>query len=470
MAQKTRRKKKRSKMLKYRKPRNINIGLILFASIFVYIAIYTVMYFSRDRVSIYEVVYGKNADTTNKTYTALLMRSESVVNADVSGYMNYYVRSGERASVGTTVYTIDESGKIQEYLSGNAEGTLLTDADYEKMRQDISNFTAEYSDLNFSETYNFKIELASTLLECTNMNMINEKLAELGADGAYNYSVNRAAMAGIVEYYSDGYEAKTLSDITMDDFKQENYSRNTVGIGDLIAVGEPAYKIISEEEWNVLIPLTEEEAAARQEDTRMMIKFMEDGTTVSGDFQVVRQNNCIFGQVTLNKYMLKFAGERYTQIQIVEDEVQGLKIPKSAVVYKDFFTIPSEFSSNGGDSDQIGFLKQEVDEEGKVGMQFVSPEIYYSDDLGYYVDDEDFKAGDIIIKNDSAETYTVGAVAPLGGVYNVNSGYCVFRRIEKILESGDYYLIATNTSYGLKVYDHIVIDGSMVKENDVVFR
>ena len=59
---KIKRKKKKKKIIKYRKPLSVNIGFIVFFAIFAYILIYMAMYFTRDRVSIYEVVYGKNAD------------------------------------------------------------------------------------------------------------------------------------------------------------------------------------------------------------------------------------------------------------------------------------------------------------------------------------------------------------------------------------------------------------------------
>ena len=57
----------------------------------------------------------------------------------------------------------------------------------------------------------------------------------------------------------------------------------------------------------------------------------------------------------------------------------------------------------------------------------------------------------------------------LQGVYNINNGYCVFRRVELIAETGDYFLAKQDTQYGLKVYDHIVIDATLVDENQVVF-
>ena len=469
MADVSKKRKKRKKVIKYRRPISINIGFLVFLAIFAYIVIYMVLYFTRVRVSIYEVVYGKNADLTNQTYNALLLRSENITSADTAGYLNYYVKSGERASVGTTVCTIDENGQIQEYLKSNEEQIDLTKEDYETLRQYISDFTTDYSDIAFSKTYNFKIDLSSKLLECANMNIINEKLAELSAEGNYNYLVKKSAMAGIVEYYSDGYEEKQISDITSADFDAEKYTRKSVVPGSLIEEGNPIYKIISEEEWKVLILLSEEEAQARAEDTRIKIQFTKDGTTAVGDFQIVNQNSCFIGVITLDKYMIKYASERYTEIQIIEDEIAGLKIPETSIVTKDFFTVPKNFASKGGDSDEIGYFKQ-VYEENQLTIKFIAPEIYYADEEYYYIDNEDFEKGDIIIKNDSAETFTIGQTSSLEGVYNVNSGYCVFRRIEKLAKSGDYFLVEVNTSYGLKVYDHIVIDGSMVTENEVVFR
>ena len=125
----------------------------------------------------------------------------------------------------------------------------------------------------------------------------------------------------------------------------------------------------------------------------------------------------------------------------------------------------------GGEDNETGFSKQVYDETtGTTTVKFISPEIFYENEQYYYVDDEELAKGDILIKNDSVETFTVGQTDSLEGVYNVNSGYCIFRRIEKLSESSDYFLINTSTSYGLKVYDHIVIDGSVVTENAVVFR
>ena len=48
------------------------------------------------------------------------------------------------------------------------------------------------------------------------------------------------------------------------------------------------------------------------------------------------------------------------------------------------------------------------------------------------------------------------------GVYNINRGYTVFRRIEILSSNDEYYTIKKGTDYGLSVYDHIVDRKSVV--------
>ena len=100
-------------------------------------------------------------------------------------------------------------------------------------------------------------------------------------------------------------------------------------------------------------------------------------------------------------------------------------------------------------------------------MEFQETEIYYKDsDAGMvYVETNLFKENTVIIKPDSAETYTISQKATLAGVYNINKGYAVFKRVNILCESDEYYIVESGTSYGLTNYDHIALDGESIKEN-----
>ena len=64
----------------------------------------------------------------------------------------------------------------------------------------------------------------------------------------------------------------------------------------------------------------------------------------------------------------------------------------------------------------------------------------------------------------------MGPTASLTGVYNINKGYAVFKQISELANSGEYYIIEKGTSYGLSVYDHIVLDAATVSEGQIVYQ
>ncbi len=58
----------------------------------------------------------------------------------------------------------------------------------------------------------------------------------------------------------------------------------------------------------------------------------------------------------------------------------------------------------------------------------------------------------------------------LKGVYNINKGYAVFKQIDILAQNNKYTIVDTGTSYGVALYDHIALDGSKIKENQLVVK
>ena len=79
------------------------------------------------------------------------------------------------------------------------------------------------------------------------------------------------------------------------------------------------------------------------------------------------------------------------------------------------------------------------------------------------------QSGDLLIKSDSGEFYQVGQTEKLQGVYNINKGYTVFRQIQVLYENEEYCIVSEGTSYGLSVYDQIVLNADTVEEDQVVY-
>ena len=111
-------KKKNRKVVRYRRPLNINVGMIIFALIFAYMAFYVYTYVRRDKIEFYEVTEG--GIVNDQRHTGVILREETVQYTDRAGNINFYLQEGKRAAVGTRIYSIDETGTISSLLAEQA--------------------------------------------------------------------------------------------------------------------------------------------------------------------------------------------------------------------------------------------------------------------------------------------------------------------------------------------------------------
>ena len=95
--------KKTTNITVYRKKNHVNIGIIVFGAIFVYLIVLVLLYLTDRHVSAYEVREGSILKDT--AYTGLVVRSETIVNAEESGYVNYFATEGSKVGAKTNVYT-----------------------------------------------------------------------------------------------------------------------------------------------------------------------------------------------------------------------------------------------------------------------------------------------------------------------------------------------------------------------------
>ena len=82
----------------------------------------------------------------------------------------------------------------------------------------------------------------------------------------------------------------------------------------------------------------------------------------------------------------------------------------------------------------------------------------------------EFNSGDYLLKPDSEERFQVGPTDTLEGVYNINKGYAVFKQIDIIEENDEYVTVRRGTSYGLNVFDHILLNGEEGEEGQPVYQ
>lgn len=475
--------KKRKKIIRYKKARTINIGIAVFAVIFLYLVIMTGRYLFTPKIKMYEVLDGDIASTSY--YTGIALRSETIVTSEFAGYVNYYLRERQKAAVGNLVYTVDESGSMTEYLNNTAgEGSRLSEENLKELKAQLSSFSASYSDDRFSEVYDVNAALSSMLMEYMNVNTLKELSDGAGSGVSVSFQKCPAKQSGIVFYSVDGMEGLTPEQLSADAFSKENYGRTSYTGGMLVKSGDPVYRLVTEDTWSVAIPLTEEDLVRYGQETSLTVHFTEKRLDARAAFSVVRgADGASYGILTLDKYMVQFAGERFIELEVKTSQAEGLKIPKTALVSQDAYVIPAEYLTTGGDSLAEGFYKEVYGEDGSISTEFVTADILRvtgeeekeaAKDAGEtvpdycYVSTSNFSQGDMLILPDSNERFRVAEKQSLTGVYNVNRGYASFRYIEVIDENQEYCIAKKHVYYSVRTYDYIALHGSGVTEGEIL--
>ena len=464
------RKSKNNKVKQYRKPLNLNIGMLIFGAIFIYVIICVIMYYQTDHIVRYEVTEGSLA--TNNIYRGIAIRSESVVNTDTAGYVNFYAREGERVAKGDTVYIVDETGRLSQELEDASLGeNTLSNQELSEFRNEIVNFMHGYDDRNYENTYDFKYSLKNTVLKLANVNMLQSIENENGGSAANIVNFCYAPETGIVAYWTDGYEDLTVDAVTEAVFDNKDYEKKQMLGNELMAVGDPVYKLSTDENWSIVIPIDAQRGAQIQQEDYVKVRFLKNQYESWGQAKLFTgSDGNTFLSLTFTNSMVTFVSDRFLDIELILNDETGLKIPNSSIVEKEFFLIDEDFVTTDENAGTQGVIRQCYLENGNISSEFVETDAYSYDETEgvYYMDTSVLKTGDVLYKTNSQDTYTVSKRATLIGVYNVNKGYADFKQINILYQNDEYSIVKANTTYGLNVYDYIVLDGTAVSDDQII--
>ena len=475
-------------LARLRKVAGLNIGTIMFGILFIYMSFSAILYFTTTHIESYQVTSGPLS--RNETYTGLAIREETVCTAPSSGYITYYAREGSKINASGAVYGLSSTKKSTSTASLATEELL-------KIRNDMMSFSKGFNSSKFNNTYSFKYELKGNILQYAESE--NSSSAPLTSDEydesddssgkdnitnsnvyAGNESICQSQSDGIILYSTDNYEGKTIDTVTAEDFDQNSYHETDLKTSDSVQSGDDVYTIITDERWSLLIPLSDKQAEKLKDRSTIRVKFLKDDMTQNGDFSIITIDGGKYGQIDFNKGLIRYASDRFLDIELVTNTVVGLKIPLSSIVTKDFYVVPSRMATT--QNNETGFM---LASGNKDSGTFKSVSIYASVEdasvsklatdgsedqpMIYYIDKSSFKEGDALIDPDTGEKYIIGETDTLEGVYCINKGSAVFRRIDILDQNEEYAIVSKNTSYGLARYDHIVRNADKVKEEDILY-
>lgn len=459
------------KIIKYKAPFRLNLGVIVFLVIFIYLGIQIFRSLNIKDYSIYEV--NSSYIDTNIHCTGIALRNETLIDSSESGYVSYYIRDGEKVAKNSAVYTVDETGSMYDMLNdAAADNTTFSAENYTEIRNRISMFNTYFDNMNYSEIYNFKYDIENVVLEMSN-ELLVDSMTSMTNNALDTFNKATAPESGIVTYYKDGFEGVSPEQITSTDFNKDKYNKETLKTGEIISAGNPVYKLTTSEAWNIVIPLSKEDVERLTDTTWIKIRINNSEKTVYASLTILNQGDDNYGCLALDKLQDTYISDRYLDIEVIMDSNKGLKIPNSSIVKKDVYVIPASFLTTGSNSDTNTFINvRQLDENGEITVKQVEPTIYKTDEENgtIYINPLDFEDNAVIVANDSTTTLALNDATKetLEGVYCVNKGYATFKYINIIYQDSDYSVVSPNINYGISLYDRIILDCSLIDENAMI--
>ena len=457
----------KTNVLKYKKRNQPKFIRIIFVLIIIYIVFLFFNYMNKEHISIYEVNETKIADDT--TLKGVILRKELVFTTEQAGFVNYFNPEGNRIGVGTVVYTLDETGHVASTLAGMDKSAEMSKEDIASFRNVIAKYQNNLNLAQFGKVYDYQYAIKNTILEQSQDNLYSDLEKVLSETGESNsFQKVTAKKSGIISYSIDGFEELKAENVNSETFKQElTMNRQQLRTTNTVIANSPVYRLITSEDWQMVVPLTEEYYEKMKDKSVIRVKVKKDNVSFNADLEIQQKEDGFYALLSMSRFAQRYMNDRFLELELNVNSAEGLKIPNTSIVKEELYCIDASYAITTSEgSGKV--LAKEVVKDNKTEITYInlSNAILINDK--YYLRKDVITAGDILYNPTTNEKLTVSTTEKLEGVYCVNEGYCKFVRVEKKYENAEYTIVSSETPGGLAVFDHIVVNPKTLNENDFI--
>lgn len=325
--------KKITKISSHRVPR-IHMGLILLVFISIYLIFHLITFTTGKHIAVTEVKQGQIV--TDNRFTALALRDETLVEADGSGEAYYYLPQESRVKKNETVVSLDSTGDlISEINNGKEDSSSLSDDQKLTLTELLKSFNEAYSSDSFISTYYLK-QNAADYLSLINGEKVKKSLKKnlksLVSEGSVTNVT--APEAGLLCLSYDNLNGLTEDSFTKDSFDESALKTTEVSTGDNVSKGDTAFRLVTDDNWKLVMPISDSLADDLKSESAIKIRFERDGTTVWGSPHIIERDGSNYLILDLDDSMDRFSDSRFLDIELLFDNESGLKVPNSSIVTK----------------------------------------------------------------------------------------------------------------------------------------
>lgn len=438
----------------------LDLGMIVFLCILVYIVAWNIIYLSKDKITYYEVVPGEMVESDR--FKAMILCADQIIKASDDGMVYFLARSGSKAGTASVIYCLDKTSNLENIISDTGSEQILSDEERLEIYEELKSLSSSINEVDFSEIYQFKSTTSAIL-----MNALSTSVFDSG-DYAGALQLVRPTEPGYIFYFEDGYEGVNKDSFTPEMLQYDDYNYKTLNNEGYFSAGASVYKLVTDENWDIIFKLNDYQYDKYIQDEYVQVKFLKDNQIVWGQIDLIEIGEDIYCSINFTNSMVRYAGSRYTDVEIIFSSETGLKVPNSSIVVKEFYTIPKDYGVASGGILTVNL--HSVNEEGQPVIKTKDLEIYEETEKYYMISTNDLEEGTNIIQDTTGNTYTVSEKQPINGVYNINRGYARFNEVSILTSNDDFSIIKPNDTYGLVEYDHIVLNGNSVVDEEIIYQ
>ncbi|NLP46152.1 MAG: hypothetical protein GX347_03780 [Epulopiscium sp.] len=476
---------------KFKKSNNrIYIGFFVFISLLFYLlgSIWTLA-----KKPIVPVEIANKGIIEKKCSTeGLIIRNEYVLPSPTSGIIKYFYTEGEKVSKNSLVGATQDE-EFFNIIKQQLEQIEKNIQKIQEERRDITWFQKDIQQLNhkiitilseqnqwlkekgdFYAVYSVKDQIQHYIDQRNQLFILEPKgrLKDLVTE-KMNYEnqlqknshVISTPISGLVSFQIDGFENLTIDNIALEHFDNKI---DSLQLDNETDQNISNIKIVEDTSWYIAALFPKETIQDWEVGKQISLFFpqknyLEIPFIIDTIKQVEEKIIVIF---RAHEYMHLFLNERLIDVEVSLEHYEGLKVSNSAIVEKSFLKIPRQclIQSNK----EQGVIRIIEDES-----IFLPITISYEDEQYVYIPtNNELRQYDIIIiqKGEQQEKYTIDQVDTSYGVYIANQGFAKFKKIKILGKNQDYTIIDDGTSYGVQMYDRIILDANQVKEGQFLHK
>lgn len=450
--------------------RPIHIGFAVFFIVFIYMGVNIYVYLNKEKSPIFEVQ--KEQLAVDSIFSAVVLRDEKLVNTTHTGYINYYIQNGRKTAKNAPVYSIDSTSKVYNEINSEYAVESLSNDDISDVRQLLNERLDAYDDSSLTFVGPMEEALKELVYTKLNEKAVSEMKTALGNSSSAMY-VYYTPQSGTLSYYADNYMGLTIEDVSdklFSNSKSDAARSENLIVKGLVNEGSPIYRLCTSEDWSIAVKIPEDFYLKHLEEKNVKVYINNSSKLISGESRWFQKDGGYFCEIDLHQYMSKYINDRFVNVEFYSEDSTGLKIPVSALVTKEYYLIPVSCLY-----DETGYLGKVMNierysvETGEAQSMIVYPSRYYSDGFYAYIEKELLNEGDMVIVPETSDRIRVGLTGKIDGVYSVNKGYYQFVRVEKLMQNSEYIIVRSDTERGLRQYDHIALNGSDAKEQELIY-